>query len=193
MKGLKVSPLMALLLVAYMLIEGSFMPLWILLFSLIHEGGHLFAIRCLGGRVSQLQGRGYGFGLSAEGLSYKGELLAAAAGPLTSLGLGGLLSAAAFWRGSKTLWFCAFSNFALAAVNLLPIMPLDGGRILRSVLALYCTPDKVRSIGTAAALGCLFPLLGLAFWQFLSSGYNVSLLLICIYLFGLIRENGYDV
>ncbi len=192
MKLLKVSPLMVLLLVSYMLIEGTFAPLLFFGFSLLHEWGHLLAIRALGGRVRDFRGQGQGFGLSAEGLSYQGELLAAAAGPLTSLLLGAVFGSLALWRGSKSLWFCALANGALAGMNLLPIMPLDGGRILRAFLAMHCQPHRARMIGNGAAIICLLPLLGLAFWQFLSSGYNVSLLFVCIYLIGLIKENGYD-
>ena len=44
MKGFNLSPLMVLLLVSYMLIEGTFDPLWILLFSLLHEGGMLIVL-----------------------------------------------------------------------------------------------------------------------------------------------------
>ncbi len=192
MKQFKISPLMVLLLVSYMLIEGTFSPLLFLAFSLLHEGGHLLAIRALGGNVRDFRGQGQGFGLSVEGFSYRGELLAAAAGPLTSLLLGAFFGLLAVWKGSKGLWFCAFANGALAGMNLLPIMPLDGGRILRAFLAMHCEPVRARMIGNAAALTCLLPLLGLAFWQFLSSGYNVSLLFVCIYLIGLIKENGYD-
>lgn len=184
---------MVLLLISYMLIEGTFDPLLILFFSLLHELGHVLAIRRLGGKLNSMTGQGQGFGLTVEGLSYQGELLAAAAGPLMSLVLAVFFAIFALWRESKDLWFCAFSNAALAGMNLLPIMPLDGGRILRSVLALHCTPDRGRMIGTAAALCCLLPLLAVAFWQFLSSGYNVSLLFVCIYLIGLIKENEYDV
>lgn len=176
-----------------MLIEGTFDPLLILFFSLLHEGGHLLAIGVLGGDVRGFFGRGQGFGLSVGGLSYKGELIAAAAGPLVSLLLAGLFALFGHWYGGEELAYCAFANGALGVMNLLPVMPLDGGRILRAVLALYCTPDQGRLIGRAVGLCCLLPLLGLAFWQFLSSGYNLSLLFICFYLVSLLGENGNDV
>lgn len=189
MKQLKISPLMVLLLISYMLIEGTFDPLLILLFSLLHEAGHLLAIRALGGKTRELRGQGQGFGLSVEGLSYQGELLAAAAGPAMSLVLAAFFAVFALWRGSKDLWFCAFANFALAGMNLLPVLPLDGGRILNAFLALHCTPDRARGISAAVSLCCLLPLLGLAFWQFLSSGYNVSLLFVCVCLIGLMGRS----
>ncbi len=186
MRRISISPLLLLLLFSYMLIEGTFDPLWVLAFSLLHELGHYAVIRALGGRVGAFTAAGQGFGMSVNGLSYRGELLAAAAGPATNLILAVLL----FWMGNP---FFVFINLALAAFNLLPIMPLDGGRILRAVLALYLPVHRQRPVQQIIGLAFLLALLGVAFWQFLSSGYNVSLLLVCIYLIGLIKENGYDV
>lgn len=192
MKRFRLSPLLFLLVFSYVLIEGSFDPLLILLFSLIHELGHISAIRRLGGGVSGMSGGGQGFCLQVNGLSYRQELLAALAGPAVSLGLATLFGLLALFSGGKLLWFCSFANLALALMNLLPIYPLDGGRILSAYLALHCEPDRQQAIVGIVGMVCLLPLLGAAFWQFLSSGYNISLLFVCFYLIGLIKENGYD-
>ncbi len=189
----RLSPLLLLLLGSYMLIEGSFDPLWILLFSLLHEWAHAWAIGRLGGRIDGFFGRGQGLSLSVYGLSYRGELLAALAGPAASLLLGLLLGLWAFWANSRELAYFAFVNLALGGMNLLPIVPLDGGRVLRAVLLLHLSPHRARRIGAIVGYSVLFPLLALAFWQFLSSGYNMSLLLVCFYLIGLIGVSGYDV
>ncbi len=193
MKRLRFSPLLGLLVFSYMLIEGSFDPLWLLFFSLLHELGHIAAIRLLGGGIGSFGGGGQGLSLAVNGLSYKGELLAALAGPLTSLLLALGFGLAAWCGVGERLWFFCFANGALAAMNLLPILPLDGGRILRAVLALRCPPHRQRTILQIVGLAVLLPLLGLSFWQFLSSGYNISLLFVCFYLISLIGANEYDV
>lgn len=192
MKRFRLSPLLFLLVFSYVLIEGSFDPLLILLFSLIHELGHIGAIGRMGGGINGMSGGGQGFSLQINGLSYRQELIAALAGPAVSLGLALLFGLSALLSGRDLLWFCSFANVALAAMNLLPIYPLDGGRILSSYLALHCDPARQQVIVSTVGLICLLPLLGAAFWQFLSSGYNISLLFVCFYLIGLIKENGYD-
>ena len=175
-----------MLLLAYILIEGSFAPIRILLFSLLHELGHILAIWLAGGTLQKFSGKGQGFGLQPQGLSYKGEFFAAAGGPLFSL-----LLAGGFALG-KHSFFC-YANLALGLLNLLPILPLDGGRMLRAMLAQHLPPHLQQRILQWVGLIFLLPLIALAFWQFLASGYNFSLLLICIYLLTLLKENGNDV
>ncbi len=80
--------------------------------------------------------------MSEEPENPQTELLMAAAGPVSSIILG--LFFLAVWLGGRAggwpvpvigvLAYLAFINFILAGFNLLPAFPLDGGRILRSLL-----------------------------------------------------------
>ncbi len=190
MKRVRISPLLFLLVFSYVLIEGSFDPLLILVFSLLHELGHWEIIRRFGGSVGAFSVGGQGLGLQVNGLSYRQELMVALAGPLVSLLLALLFGVFAFMDPTERLWFCSLSNLALAILNLLPILPLDGGRVLQAILGMHCSLERQQRILDVVGLSFLLPLLAVAFWQFLSSGYNISLLFVCFYLVGLIVENG---
>jgi Zn-dependent protease len=68
------------------------------------------------------------------------EFRMALAGPLTSLVLGGIFLAIWHWLGDTSefikaiCFWLGWINIALAAFNLVPGFPLDGGRVLRSLL-----------------------------------------------------------
>ncbi len=180
---------MGLLIFSYVLIEGSFDPLFVLGFALLHELGHWAVIHYYGAEIEGFSGQGQGFCLSINGLSYRQELLVALGGPAVSLALAVFFGGLAWVSQREFLWFCCLSNGALGLMNLLPIFPLDGGRILSAFLGLHCSLELQRLWTAIVALAFLFPLLGISFWLFLSSGYNVSLLFVCIYLLWLIKES----
>src|SRR5204862_2949678 len=108
--------------------------------------GHAMACRQVGGQANQivlwpLGGVAYVAPPPRPGAT----LWSIAAGPLVNLVLAPILSVLLFlgtswgWRESmpdacKLFHAIRFVNFALLFFNLMPIYPLDGGQILRSVL-----------------------------------------------------------
>ena len=91
--------------------------------AFFHEACHALAVRLCGGRILNMTIAAGGMVMEVSGLDAKGECLCALAGPL----------------GSLILAFLPFPTLALCGLvqglfNLLPIMPLDGGRILGCVL-----------------------------------------------------------
>lgn len=82
-----------------------------------------------------------------EFCSYRQELVCAAAGPASSF-----LLSLTMCRNCPEL---AVLSAMLGAVNLLPIFPLDGGRILRSILFLLLEEEKVlRLMGRVTFVVC---------------------------------------
>ena len=111
---------------------------------LLHELSHCVVARGLGIRVRQITLFIFG-GVSEMDQTYSSspgaEFRTTIAGPLASLVLGTTFMAIAlFLKGSierialEMLHYLYYVNFLLAAFNLIPGFPLDGGRVLRSYL-----------------------------------------------------------
>lgn len=104
--------------------EGLGLLGWGLLACALHELGHIAAIRLLGGRVERLRLTAVGAELAQDGarpLSYGKEALAVLAGPAASL-----LTA---WLAMRASFFLlAGLSLGQGLFNLLPVLPLDGGR-----------------------------------------------------------------
>ena len=154
-------------------------PIWnaveyLTLFGIVmmHEFGHALACRQVGGQADlivlwPLGGVAYVNPPPRPGAT----LWSIAAGPLVNVALVPVLSgliALAKAGASPDVVECLravwFINVFLLIFNLLPIYPLDGGQILRSLLWFVC--GRTRSLLIASALGLAGAacLLGVAIW-----------------------------
>ena len=119
----------------------------------VHELCHAYIAGRLGLDVVCIEIQPFGFvaRLKNSSLSTVGaEIAVAAAGPVSSIIM--CVTAAAFCGRSTVAnellsCFCVF-NGSIAIINLLPALPLDGGRILRAVLSVKLAE---RTATTAAA------------------------------------------
>jgi Zn-dependent protease len=153
---------------------------------LVHELAHAFYARRKGGKVKGITLLMIGgvAQISEPPRSSRAEAIMALVGPLVSLALGALftLGHVATARLSFSLSFALFYlgslNLFLGVFNLLPAFPMDGGRVLRSLLARRV--GVVRATHIAARVGKVFAVL-FAIWGFLS--FNMLLLLIAFFVF----------
>lgn len=133
---------------------------------LLHEVGHMIAARLCGVRMSALHIDLFGARLRLAGtVSYRHEAVIAAAGPAVNLLSAAVLLAvtrmdiSTCLGGNGVMEAFVLASLGLAAVNLLPVRSLDGGRVLYCILAPLCgerVADAVLVLGTALCLGGLW-------------------------------------
>lgn len=136
---------------------------------LIHEFGHALTARAYGVKTERvtLWFLGGIAGFERMPTQPGGEAVVAIVGPITSYAVAGVLWVLAVVSSEgATLWQLAVQSLAvinvfLATFNLLPALPLDGGRVLRSLLALGMPYIRATQISGAISK-TLALLLGLA-------------------------------
>ena len=159
---------------------------------LLHELGHSVVAMRYEVEITQIKLWLFGGVAQLSHLpeDWKQELYIAVAGPIVSVGLGaglfvafrvvpgtGLLNAiAAFLLG-----YLAITNIALAIFNMLPGFPMDGGRVLRALLA----RDRpyARATQLAASVGKAFAFLLGIFGLFGGPGINIYLVAIAFFIY----------
>ena len=150
-------------------ISGELLPfLSVTICALLHELAHAAAAAKIGYATDEIILMPYGATLTADldGASAKDEIIIALAGPASNFAVAVLFLA---------LWWCFpsaypyteiafFTSISLAVCNLLPALPLDGGRVLHRALIAwlegYFPPKKARKIalkiGKIITLVCCF-------------------------------------
>ncbi len=122
---------------------GIFGALGLFISIIFHELSHSMVARNFGLPIKGITLFIFGgvAHMEEEPPSAKAEFLMAIAGPLSSILLGIVFYV--LRTAGKTVWpisvtgvlgYLAFINWILAGFNLLPAFPLDGGRVLRSIL-----------------------------------------------------------
>ena len=148
-------------------------------FAALHEAAHLFALLCFKEKPREINVGVFGMEIRRAGnvgLSYRREILVSLAGPA----LNTVLAAAFILLGRERDIIAV--NLSMAALNFLPVTPLDGGRALYFWLCGRMAEEKARKITEGAGIITLFPLSFLGFTVLIRSGYNFTLLAVCVYL-----------
>lgn len=110
----------------------------------VHELFHYLALRLCRVQVYSVRIGWGGAVMETDPMSAGKEMICALAGPL-----GGALLAV-FTPVFPAVAVCAFVQ---SAFNLLPIFPLDGGRVLRSIVSLFAPPVAAKKICAVMQIG----------------------------------------
>jgi Zn-dependent protease len=138
----------------------------------LHELGHALAARGFGVRTRDIELYPIGGVARLDRIPEQPhqELAIALAGPAVNIAIALFLAPLMWFDGygiglgaSAHSWVEAFwqrmlwANLFLAGFNLLPAFPMDGGRVLRAVLAIFV--PRVQATAAAATVGTVFAVL----------------------------------
>jgi len=162
----------------------------------LHEYGHSLVAQRLGIEIQDITLLPIGGVARLKSLPSRpmDEVKIAIAGPLVNVALAPIFSGIAFLLGSSPLdaanilqggnslgqifAYLGLINVALVVFNLIPAFPMDGGRVLRGLLATRLGP--VRATDVSAAIGQIF---ALAFFLIGLLGGNYLLALVGVFIF----------
>lgn len=156
---------------------------------LFHELAHALTAMALDFTVREIELLPFGGVARIDGLGQAGsgdEIKIAAAGPAASL----VLAAVVYLSMQKLIGWGEFLEFyyevnvMLALFNLIPALPLDGGRILRAYLARQGNYSRATHIVVRISYILCLILVGLAGYSYLSSGtINLTLFIAAVFLY----------
>ncbi len=167
--------------------------------AIAHELGHSFVANGCGYKLNRITLMPFGAVVKGDidGLKFIDEIKIAIAGPLLNIGIA-LFFVALWWVMPEIYAYTDLivsANLSMAIINLLPIFPLDGGRILSAYTAMRL--GEKSSLRLCKITGGVFALLLiLAFLMTAIKGvFNFSLLFFSLFVvfgaFGKARENKY--
>lgn len=176
------------LLIVFIFIFAGFIDKFAITFFsiLLHEAGHIIAAEQMGFRVKEVELLPFGGVALIERLYSAGakkEMLIAAAGPVISL----VLAAVAYYLSEINLYLFEIhdvllyffqTNLILAACNLIPALPLDGGRIFRACLSISFGYRQATSVVIKMSYLCSIFLLIAIIHDYVNTGI-VNLTFLC--------------
>lgn len=150
----------------------------------LHESAHILALRLCGGRMRSFRPAPFGLCIEYDEntLSLGGEIAVSGAGCVVNL-LSAVLSLLLYRFFRLDILNFGIVSLLTAALNLLPVHPLDGGRLLYLLLCARRDPDFANRI-TAVLTYCFgFLVFLFASYLLLTSQAGIYPLLFSIFLF----------
>lgn len=167
--------------------------------AVAHELGHSFVANGCGYKLNRITLMPFGAVVKGDidGLKFSDEIKIAIAGPILNIAVA-LFFIALWWVFPEIYAYTELivsANLSMATVNLLPVFPLDGGRILSAYTAMKLGQKRSERLCkiTGGVLSLL--LIALFLMTVFSGTVNLSLLFFSLFIFfgafGKARENKY--
>lgn len=150
---IKISPSFFLMLMMTVILQDTGYMLALLSACLFHEAGHLLGFKLFNVPIRKIELKFYSIGITPKRpLGNKEEIIIAALGPLFSFVLFGTAELISLeFSAPHYLMKCAVTSFTMGIFNSLPVLPLDGGRILQGVT----DAEKARKISEFSGLAVM--------------------------------------
>lgn len=150
------------------LVEGVILSVALFGSVVLHELGHALAARYFGIRTAHITLYPFGGVAALQSMprSSGQELIVAIAGPAVNAALVSVFLPLAVWNGHFVFVALAAINVVMGVFNLLPAFPMDGGRVLRALLAIpmgFLGATRV-AMRVGVVFAGLFVIAGVATW-----------------------------
>lgn len=144
--------------------------------AIIHECGHLLAMKCFSIKPESIKLSLFDVAINADTQrDFLSDLIITLSGPLMNF-----LTAIVFYFCSQQTLFIA--SIVIGTFNLLPVETFDGGHALLLLLTKKLSLSKAHTVLRALTFALLLPIFALGILVLFYSKYNYSLLLIALYL-----------
>ncbi len=163
---------------AFKYVGGLTLAVLLYLSVLVHEASHALVARHYGLPVSSITLHFFGgmTAIDSEPESPRQEFWISVVGPLSSLGIAGMFYLFHFGAPGGLIGLAvagvAWTNFLVGLINLVPGLPLDGGRVLKAAVW-GVTRDPYRGAIVAAWAGRVVAVLAFG-WPFLTKTWTHS-------------------
>lgn len=191
-------------LLLFFLTKQLYLYILIMLFCLIHECSHILIAKFMGFKIKAVEIMPFGFftNIQAKIDDYnikikKSNLVelkkigVVIAGPLSNLIIIAILLIFNKSWHIQNLDIMVYSNLIIFMFNMLPIYPLDGGRLCKSIIKICFGPykaiDLIKKISNTTVI--ILTVISSILILYLK---NWAIVLIIIYLWGLFRKNQYN-
>ena len=166
---------------------GLGLEILIILTSLIlHELAHLIVALIMGVKFLEIELLPFGGQAKLQdftGLEPSKEICIAIAGPLCSLSISGLLYLVNLPLHPEAIPYLIKINLLLGLFNLLPALPLDGGRVFRSLLSPIMGFRKATAITANLGKMLALMLVGYSLYLLYISNYGFNYIVIGVLLY----------
>ena len=115
-----------------------YFPVMLFLVLVLHELGHAISAKFMGIEVKEIELNFLGGALQLNLPFFNNKwLLVWSAGPLLNSAVALAVMLIPNWESNIYLYLFVLVNFIFVAINLIPLVPMDGGYILESILCMF--------------------------------------------------------